>query len=409
MHVLAILLLLGALGFLGYHLAHPKPQDDSTEEISASNAGTDQSSTTTAAALPVKVTSARLGDLPSRLPISALTAAWEQCVVKAEVDGKLLSVRCPAGSRVEKGEIMALIDDEEIRLERDRLQAEKLKALSNYLVKEQEDLKVQLSPEQRKLSEELNQAFQKNLEAFEKGSIGQEAFLARREKLEREMVVSGLRRDEIRKAQEGLTGATIALRQMELKLERCKVRAPFPGIVSDVLISPGQHMGAGTDLLRLVNPASVHVRGYALETEASQLREHVPVRIQLDAYPGRFFEGEVTAIAPEVDTEKKTVTVFARFQKIEVPVRPGMHGRLDVVTEVHPNVLIVPRSAVLFRDERPLVFKVNDGTAEWVYVQLGPKNDEEQAIISDQIQPGDTIITEGHLTLAHQSRVSVQP
>ena len=97
-HVLAILLLLGFLGTLGYRLANPQPQDESTEEITARNAGgTDQASTTTTAALPVKVTTARVGDLPSRLPISALTAAWEQCVVKAEVDGKLLSIKTPAG------------------------------------------------------------------------------------------------------------------------------------------------------------------------------------------------------------------------------------------------------------------------------------------------------------------------
>ncbi|MCK5222366.1 MAG: hypothetical protein KAR14_12350, partial [Candidatus Aminicenantes bacterium] len=61
------------------------------------------------------------------------------------------------------------------------------------------------------------------------------------------------------------------------------------------------------------------------------------------------------------------------------------------------------------RQERPLIFVINGKTVNWVYVDLGPKNDEEQIInnFQSEVNPGDLVVIEGHSTLAHQSRVKI--
>jgi multidrug efflux pump subunit AcrA (membrane-fusion protein) len=90
---------------------------------------------------------------------------------------------------------------------------------------------------------------------------------------------------------------------------------------------------------------------------------------------------------------------------------PGMHAEIDLEYQVFENVIKVPRDAVIFRQERYLVFVVRDvkrniGTANWEYVTIGHQNDEEIEILSG-VKEGDLVLVEGHKTLAHQSRVKV--
>ena len=88
-----------------------------------------------------------------------------------------------------------------------------------------------------------------------------------------------------------------------------------------------------------------------------------------------------------------------------------MRTQLDIEYRVQKNVIKVPIDAIQPRQDRYLVFVVKDlqgstGMAMWEYVELGEKNDEEQEIISG-VNEGDLVIVEGHMTLAHQSRVKI--
>jgi len=89
-----------------------------------------------------------------------------------------------------------------------------------------------------------------------------------------------------------------------------------------------------------------------------------------------------------------------------------MHAEIAVEYKIFENVIKVPRKALLTRQDRYLVFTIKDiqgrsGTANWVYVEMGSQNDEEFEIKSG-IQEGDLVVVEGHLTLAHQSKVKIE-
>jgi HlyD family secretion protein len=73
--------------------------------------------------------------------------------------------------------------------------------------------------------------------------------------------------------------------------------------------------------------------------------------------------------------------------------------------------IVVPASAVIERDGRPLVFVVRDGRAQWVYITPGRSNGRETEVVADSstgeipVNPGDLVLVEGHLTLTHDAPV----
>jgi Cu(I)/Ag(I) efflux system membrane fusion protein len=115
---------------------------------------------------------------------------------------------------------------------------------------------------------------------------------------------------------------------------------------------------------------------------------------------------------PEIDPESRTCQVLLRFDNPEGTARPGMFVRAAIAARVYPGCILVPREAILTRDGRPLVFKVVDDRAEWVYVRLGRSNDRvveiDRVLQGGPLDPGTQVIVSDHLTLSHNAPVKVR-
>jgi len=246
---------------------------------------------------------------------------------------------------------------------------------------------------------------------FQAGKISKKELDNISDENQKMMIFSGDLREEVRKAMEGLSTATVAVKLAELNLKRTEIRAPFSGVVSEIFASKGTRIGAGQNLVRLVNLNSLFLKGYALESEISNLKVGTKVRIKFDSFSENYVYGEVQAINPEIDPTKKTLTVFIKVDNKDNRFFPGMHAEIDVEYKVFENVIKVPRNAVIFRQDRYLVFVVRDmkgntGIANWEYVTIGNQNDDEIEILSG-VQEGDMVLVDGHQTLAHQSKVRI--
>ncbi|MFQ5677199.1 MAG: efflux RND transporter periplasmic adaptor subunit, partial [bacterium] len=73
-------------------------------------------------------------------------------------------------------------------------------------------------------------------------------------------------------------------------------------------------------------------------------------------------------------------------------------------------LFLVPKEAILIRDQRKLVFIVRDGLAKWCYAETGLENDDFVEILSSTfgLKPGEMVITSGHYTLVHDARVKIE-
>jgi membrane fusion protein (multidrug efflux system) len=413
--VIALIVVIAVLVFAGYKLFFEKEAKEETEIIKANQdkTGEEGDSDKKEAALPVKAIKVERGNLPLRLNISATADVWEKAVIRSELSGTIEDIKVTVGDWVSKGQLLVKLDDEERKLEVEQREAEKLKSYSDYLVKESTESAEteELSPEQRKELETLKQRYQQAVKDVEKRKISQKDFEKISDDYQKVLIFSGDLRDEVRRAQEGLTTAIVYLKQAEFNLKRTTVRSPFPGAVAELRVSKGEKVSVGQELLKVVNLGSLYLKGYALESEIANLKEGIRVRVKFDAFGDRFFYGEIQSISPEIDAERKTITVYIKIDNRDRQFMPGMHAEIDVEYTVFENVIKVPRNAVIFRQDRYLVFVVKElkgttGVANWQYVEIGHQNDEEIEILSG-VQEGDMVLIEGHATLAHQSKVKL--
>ena len=358
----------------------------------------------TEAAVPVRVTELKRGDLPLRLSLTAETEARERASVRNEVGGIVKHIFHHQGDRVAAGAPVIQLESRESELVLRQAEADRLEAYSKFL-SQYNALMAGEGPKASGMQEKKEQ-YEEALKKFKKGHISKDEMEKTEDLLLAGMIESGTLQDEVKRCVSGLTGSEVALERARLDLERTVIRAPFPGTISELKASVGERLAAGSEVFAIVNLASIYLKAYILETEIGKVQVGQRARIRFISDPGRPLYGRVTALSPEIDREKKTGTVFIGFVN-PGSVRAGLNAEADIEYATLQNVLKIPRQAMLVRSNRSLVFTVQGDTALWKYLEVGAGNEEEIEVKSGELQAGDRVVIEGQLTLAHQAKVKV--
>jgi len=356
------------------------------------------------AAVPVRVTELKRGDLPLRLSLTAETEARERAAVKNEISGVVKKIYWHEGDRVSAGEPIVQLESREIELALRQAEANRLEAYSKFLsqyqilVAEGGSLAGSISEKKKQYDEALNK--------FKKGQIGKDEMEKTEDLLLAGMIESGALQDEVKRCVSGLTGSEVELERSRLNLERTVIRAPFAGTIAVLNVSVGESLAAGNEIFSIVNLNSVFLKAFVLETEIGKIKVGQRVRIRFISDPGRSLYGQVSALSPEIDREKKTGTVFISFIN-PGDVRAGLNAEADIEYATVKNVLKIPRQSMLVRSNRNLVFTVENDIALWKYLETGANNDEEIEVRAGELNAGDRVVIEGQLTLAHQAKVKI--
>lgn len=205
--------------------------------------------------------------------------------------------------------------------------------------------------------------------------------------------------------QTGYTIRRIRMERARLELDRAHIEAPFTGQVqTDRNLSPGQYLGAGTELGRLVDHSQVRVRFDLLESEIGRVEEGMAV--ELTGPGGYTTEGTVESISPVVDPESKTGQVVAHFDNPDRRLRAGMTVDGRILAERADGRVRAPREAMLERDQRHLVFKLHDDdTVEWIYVDPIAVTSDWIILNEEALDPGDHVAVDQHFAISHQQQV----
>ena len=204
----------------------------------------------------------------------------------------------------------------------------------------------------------------------------------------------------------GLTSARQQVARAELDLESTRLTAPFAGYISQVSVATGTLVRANEPIFALVDISTVRFPAEVLESSFGRLQVGSSAALSFPALPGRVFTGVVTALSPEIDSDRGTGVAYIDIKNPHGLIKPGMFAEAEIAANTYENRISVPREAVLERERRLLVFKSVNDRAEWQYVETGLETDERIEITSG-LAPGDTVLVEGHLTLAHAAPVRV--
>ncbi|MEX1135256.1 MAG: efflux RND transporter periplasmic adaptor subunit [Balneolales bacterium] len=246
-------------------------------------------------------------------------------------------------------------------------------------------------------------------EANSELAIAESSYLIEKNTRLRELQTDTLSANRLRMLQNqyGYTQAQIQKQQAELNLSYARLAAPFSGSIHTKRnLSAGEYISAGTELGKLIDYSEVIVRFDMLESELAQISRGMSV--DLTTSFDEVVTGSVETVSPVVDPESKTGQIIARFPNPESLLRSGMtvDGRI-LIRSVEGRTR-APRSAMLERDGRPLVFKLNNGAVEWIYVDPIAITSEWIMLNEEEISPGDTLAVDQHFAISHLQEVQVR-
>jgi RND family efflux transporter MFP subunit len=144
------------------------------------------------------------------------------------------------------------------------------------------------------------------------------------------------------------------------------------------------------------------------ELEAGRLRVGMKARIEAQAKPGQVFEGELAAIAPEVDERNRHFRVEVRVPNNQRDLLSGMYATARIVASTESDAVLVPREAVATREGKRVVLKVQDGSVTPVEVTEGLADGGRVQIVKG-LAAGDTVVADGRRQVAPGTRVRAIP
>jgi membrane fusion protein (multidrug efflux system) len=232
----------------------------------------------------------------------------------------------------------------------------------------------------------------------------------RSEKLRADNTVS---QSELDQAEATLKQSQADADAISATIDKKNIRAPFDGKLGIRLVNLGEQLDVGKGIVSLQSLTPVFVDFSLPQQDLSQLKTGLVVRITSDAYPDKHFDGELTAINPDLDLETRSVKLRAKFENAEQLLRPNMFVRVEVILPEQQSVLVIPATAVLSAPFGDSVFvitpQVADGktnlVAQQKFIRTGRANGDFVSVESG-LSAGDKVATAGIFKL--RNGVSVQ-
>src|SRR5437016_1231655 len=147
-------------------------------------------------------------------------------------------------------------------------------------------------------------------------------------------------------AQSAYEQANAGITKTQAIISQKLVRAPFDGELGVRRVEVGQFLTAGTQIVSLTDLSELYANFTVTEKDSGNLKVGQIVRVVVDAYPGRKFEGKITTIEPQIATDTRNIRVQATIANPERILKPGMFATTTVVLPDKPPVITIPETAV---------------------------------------------------------------
>ena len=321
------------------------------------------------------------------LTASGYVVAQRKAAVASKATGRLERLNVVEGDRVKKGDIIARLEDGDIRASLDQARAN--------LKLNEADLK------------DANQWMGRAKTLLERGVSSQADYDGAEARHNRVLAAIDV-------AKAAVIGAEVAL-------ENTLIRAPFDGTVltksADVgeMVAPmAASVSSRSAVVTMADMTSLQVEADVSESNIERIVANQPCEITLDAYPEVRYQGYVAKIVPTADRAKATVMVKVGFRSYDARVLPEMSAKVLFLTKTAAapkepvrSILTVPLSALASRDGKRVVFVIRDNRAAEILVTVG-KEFGSHTEITQGLSAGDRVITAVTDRIANGTVVKVQ-
>ena len=306
--------------------------------------------------VPVEVAVARTDTVVDAITATGQIEPLQSIQLRPEVDGRLVEILVREGSEVAEGTPLFKVDDQELKAQVARAQADR--------------------------------------------DLAQQALTRTRQLLADKAAAPA----DVERAEAQMRSTQAGLDLLQLRLDRTVVRAPFSGVAGQRLASLGDYVNNSTRLITLqtVNPqrASFQVP----ERYADQLKQGQRVTFRVASLPGRQFTGRVDFVDPVVQLPGRTITVKAQVPNPKRELQAGMFIEVRLATAVRPQAVIIAEDAVLPIQGSSFVWVVQNGKATRRQVELGVRT-PGQVEVRSGVETGEQVVVGGQERLAEGAPV----
>jgi len=335
------------------------------------------------AKVAVEIAPVRNGSIRDvRLFTGSLYPASE-IVVAPKIAGRMEKIFVHIGDRVENGQLVATIEDDEYRQQVIQAQAELEVARANL-------------QEQRNPLENAKKEYERIAALYEKKIVSESAF---------DKALSELKTQEAK-----LSVSAALVSEKEAALETAKVRLSYTQIhlvtdngngyrvVGERFVDEGAMLAANTPIVTVLDIGKLIGVIHVIERDYPKIRPGMKATIMTDAYPDRIFTGEVIRIAPLLKEKSREARVEIAVLNKERMLNPGMFIRAEIQFDEHKNATLVPTSALVKRNGTQGIFLVDSAAekARFILVDVGIINGKYAEVLRPAVN-GSVVVLGQHL------------
>jgi membrane fusion protein (multidrug efflux system) len=237
---------------------------------------------------------------------------------------------------------------------------------------------------------------------FEDMLVGRGIFTTRRDSIAKDVY-------DMVASRSGYESALLELKTAQFELKSTQLIAPFSGKVANIVSKQYENVNAGNSFMTLIDDTVFEVEFYLIESEMVDVMVNSSVQIVPFALD-KTYNGHISSINPLI--EKNGTILVKAVVKNDGKLTEGMNVKVRIDKAIKGQ-LVVPKAAVVLRDNQEVLFKVVSGKAYWTYVKTTQENSSSYAVIADpdknaSLKEGDIVIVSGNLNLAHDSEVALK-
>lgn len=386
----------------------------------------------------VEVTAVTQSDVSKEIRFTGSVGANTEIKVYPKISAIIQEMRVSLGDTIKKDGLMAVLESDELRAQVAQAQAalEVVQAKWAQMnvgarseeIAQAEDLVVKATANLK--NAEHNYRRMKVL--FERGTVAERQFESAeleyavakadlnsaQERLD--MLLEGATKEDRQALQAQVNQARAALDLARIRLSYTRITSPIDGTISERLFDAGDLAVPTKTLITVVQMDTVKVIVYVPENQIRFMAPGLQAQLTVAAYPGQVFYGKIDTVSPTLNPATRMFSVEIKVINEDRLLRPGMFAAVSLSVDPHPNALLVPKGAVLYREQYlentanseteigqvNYVFVVEDGTVHMRKVSLGHESDT-MVEVCDGVTMGEQVVIRGLNQLNDGDRVTV--
>jgi RND family efflux transporter MFP subunit len=389
-------------------------------------------------AIPVEVAPVRQGIIAKEIKFTGSIEANTEVQVYPKITATIEEMKVDSGDSIKKGDVIALLESEELEA-----QAAQAEAALEVVKAQWTQMEIGARPEERAQAEDLVAKARANLKDAESNygrmkALYQQGTIARRQfeaaelaytvaKAELNSAIERrgmLREGATREEREALTAqvsqVSAALDLARIRLSYATIGSPIDGTVSERFVDPGNLAVPTKPLVTIVQMDTVMAIVYFPEDQIRYMEPGIGAQLTVAAYPDEVFFGRIDKVSPTLNPDTRMFSADIKVPNKEGLLRPGMFARVTLSVDPHSDALLVPKEAVLSKEEyrensgsgkggvarNTYLFVVENGRARIRTVLLG--HEAGTAVeVAEGLKQGEQIVTRGVHQLKDGDRVTV--